>query len=257
MSKTPFFIGWAAPPKPLRPFLLLVAALSLLAFALAAYVTAATQNDPGAGAFRWDWGPMTLTGTLETKPYPVLHVTDGEHGLAGQSILLSGVGKRGAQRQAEGLEGMRVAATGIMLTRGDLLMMQVRGNDTGLVAAQAQEAIASTSGQPGKEALGSWKLTGEICDGKCYAGAMRPGTGLAHRACANLCLTGGAPPVFVATGAVDGAEFFLMGDENGEPLGVETLKAWTALRVTLSGTIERRGTMPLLFADLSSVELAQ
>ncbi|MEM8663956.1 MAG: hypothetical protein AAGF49_07510 [Pseudomonadota bacterium] len=254
MSKTPFFIGWAAPPKPLRPFLLLVAALSLFAFALAAYVTAATQNDPGAGSFRWDWGATTLTGILQTEPYPILHVTEGDHGLAGQSIMLSGVGKRGVQRQSDGLDGMRVAATGIMLTRGDLLMMQVRGNETGLVAAA--DPPGPSAAVPTSD-LGTWKLTGEICDGKCYAGAMRPGTGIGHRACANLCLAGGTPPVFVATGAVDGEEFFLMGDADFQPLDNAILKEWTALRVTLTGKVERRGTMPVLAVDVAGIELAR
>lgn len=253
MSSRPFFIGWAKPPKELRFFLVMVMVVCPVVFFIAAYVAAATQNDPGSAAFRFDWGPLTLKGVLQAEPYPVLHVIEGERGTAGQSIMLSGVGKRGVMERASGLDGALVEATGIMLTRGNLLMMQVRANETGLVAVED----SAPADPPGSEDLGTWQLTGEICDGKCYAGAMRPGTGLAHKACANLCIAGGTPPVFVATGAVDGASFFLMGDEDGKPLDIDTVKTWSALRVTLSGTITRTGTMPILATDLSTVELAR
>lgn len=250
--REPLFIGWAAPPKPLRPFLLVVAFLSIFAFTVSAYVVAATQGDPGGGSFRWDWGQQTLTGVIEEGPYPILHVTEGDRGLAGRSILLSGVGKRGVEGRADGLAGWEVTATGVMLTRGDLLMLQVRGDETGLVpVAQAEPAALAAP-----EDLGRWRLTGEICDGKCYAGAMRPGTGLAHKACANLCIAGGVPAVFVATGSVDGARFFLLGDANGDAVP-NAVADWTALLVTLTGRVERRGGMPILLADLKTIELAR
>ncbi|MEM7696409.1 MAG: hypothetical protein AAF318_18310 [Pseudomonadota bacterium] len=245
MKGAPFFVGWMAPPRGLRGFLWVVATASVLAFCAAALVTAATQNDPGSGAFRWDWGAQTLTGTLSDGPSPILHV-EGEGRFSGRSILLSNPGKRGIGHRVDDLLGTRVRATGIMLARGDLLMMQVRGNQTGL---QPAEGVAAA---PPIADLGRWRLTGEICDGKCYAGAMRPGTGLAHKACANLCIVGGVPAVFVSTAPVEGATVFLLGDASGQSAAAHATR-WSAARVALSGRVERRGGMPVFLAEFDSI----
>ena len=102
--------------------------------------------------------------------------------------------------------------------------------------------------------LGRWRLKGEICDGKCLAGAMRPGRGLSHKACANLCLIGGVPPVFVASGQVDGSEFFLLANKDGEPLPDKYLD-YVAVYVQLDGDVERRGRMLVFKVDLDSLRV--
>jgi hypothetical protein len=98
--------------------------------------------------------------------------------------------------------------------------------------------------------LGRWRITGEICDGKCYAGSMRPGAGIAHRACANFCLIGGVPPVFVSTAPVEGTSFMLLADAAGGPLP-DKLYNLVALRVQLEGDLERRGDLLVFKVDLS------
>lgn len=241
----PFFIGWASPPKGLRPFLFIVAAASLVAFTAASLITAATQSDPGSGSFRWDWGRQTVVGTLSAGPSPILHV-ESEGQFQGQSLLLSNPGKRGVLHRVDGLVGTRVTASGIMLTRGDLVMMQVRGNESGLQPADGEGR------EPAVADLGRWRLTGEICDGKCYAGAMRPGTGLAHKACANLCIAGGVPAVFVSTAPVDGSRFFLLGDKDGNA-APELAARWSAVLVSVEGRVVRRGAMPMLLADFDTI----
>lgn len=248
-----FFIGWARPAPGLARFLIIVTLASLLAFAGAAYLTAATQSDPGDGTFRWGWGELTLTGTVSDGPYPILHVAEGPHGLAGRSLLMSRPGKNGVREGWRALIGQRVIARGIALTRGDIVMLQIRGDENGLRAADDQEPPPSL---PAVEDLGTWRLTGEICDGKCYNGAMRPGTGLAHKACANLCIAGGVPAVFVATGEVEGAQYFVLGDADGNPV-TETVKDWTAVLVNVTGRIEKIGPMPVIYADLASLEVAR
>ncbi|MGI9422759.1 MAG: hypothetical protein ACR2PA_06170, partial [Hyphomicrobiaceae bacterium] len=104
------------------------------------------------------------------------------------------------------------------------------------------------------EALGRWRLKGEICDGKCLAGAMRPGRGLAHRACANLCLIGGVPPIFVASEPVAGSQFFLLADQDGNALPDAYLNH-VAVYISLDGTIERRGKILLFKVDLASLKV--
>ncbi|MEL6236793.1 MAG: hypothetical protein AAFR46_20540, partial [Pseudomonadota bacterium] len=101
-----------------------------------------------------------------------------------------------------------------------------------------------------------WRLVGEICDGKCYAGAMRPGTGLAHKACAILCLDGGVPPVFVATDEVEGAQFMMLAGPDGGAVPDAVLQQ-TAILVTADGEIERRGDLLVFRIDPDSVVPAQ
>ncbi len=250
MDREPFFIGWAGVPPGLRGFLAACALGVVVLFGVVAYLAAATADDPGDGAFRFDWGAQTVTGVLEAAPYPILHVIASERFPAGHTLMLTGVGKTGVQDPAAALDGQVVTAKGIVLKRGDLDMLQVEGGPGGLVAAEGAAAA------PEAEPLGRWRLTGEICDGKCYAGAMRPGEGLAHRACANLCLVGGVPPVFVSTAPVEGAEFFLMADSDGGPLGAAAL-ALTATLVEVEGDIDRRGGLLVLRIDPATLRHAR
>ena len=129
-----------------------------------------------------------------------------------------------------------------MIKRGDLDMLQVDGGPDGLVAAEGAAPPAAAT------PLGTWRLTGEICDGKCYAGAMRPGRGLAHRGCAEICLIGGVPPVFVSTAPVEGASFLLMGHADGSPVTADVL-ARVATLVEAEGMIERRGDLLVFRVD--------
>ncbi|MEL6236909.1 MAG: hypothetical protein AAFR46_21145, partial [Pseudomonadota bacterium] len=196
----PFFIGFVAPPRGLRGFLIGAVLVLAALFAGLGWLLAATQDDPGDGAFRFDWQRQTLTGILEASPYPMVHVLEGtEHVPAGRTIMLSGGGKRGVQDRAAPLDGQTVTVSGVALNRGDLLMLQLRNGTNGIDGLTDAAAHSVPAPVPAPVPLGRWRLVGEICDGKCYAGAMRPGTGLAHKACAILCLDGGVPPVFVAT----------------------------------------------------------
>ncbi|MEM6744091.1 MAG: hypothetical protein AAF676_10195 [Pseudomonadota bacterium] len=249
-EEKPFFIGFAPPPDALRPFLMGVAGGLILLFAALGWLLGATQDDPGPAAFRFDWGRQTVTGVLDAHPYPVIHVLSSQTDryAPGDAILLSGQGKRGVQGRAEALHGRVTVASGVGLKRGALDMIQARGGANGL---SAPEGEAPAGALPEPRDLGRWRLTGEICDGKCLAGAMRPGTGLAHKACAVLCLDGGAPPVFVSTGPVDGEVFFLLGAAEGGPVPRDLLD-WTAQLVTLEGRVERRGDLMLFLADPAS-----
>jgi hypothetical protein len=211
-------------------------------------VIGATQDDPGPGAFRFDFGRQTVTGTLELWPYPVLHVTRGtERVEVGSTLMLSGGGKRGVIDRAEPLAGQLVTASGVILARGDLDMLQVRDGADGLSAAGGDAVPVEI------EPLGRWRLAGEICDGKCLAGAMRPGTGLAHKACANLCLSGGVPPVFVSSQPVAGSEFLLVAGPNGGPLP-EALYDYVGLYVDLEADVERRGDLLVMRIDPATIE---
>ena len=127
-------------------------------------------------------------------------------------------------------------------------MLQVRGGAEGLQVAEGEAAL------PEAVPLGRWRLAGEICDGKCLAGAMRPGRGLAHKACANLCLIGDIPPVFVSTQPVEGSEFLLVLDRNGGPMP-KAAYDYIAQFVSVEGEVARHGDLLVLKMDADTLEL--
>ncbi|MGB1027634.1 MAG: hypothetical protein ACPGYL_13825, partial [Rhodospirillaceae bacterium] len=252
-----FFIGWSNDlPPGLTWWLSGAACVLVLVFGWVAFAVSATFDDPGAGRFVWGQ-QQNLIGVLRAEPYPVLHVPASEEtGEPARAVLLSGPGKRGVQGRAAPLDGQVVAVTGVLLERGAIDMIQV-GGKIGLKAISevaedqlpeghgamlaAAQAIQEADGPGhGFADLGTWRVQGEICDGKCYQGAMRPGTGLAHKACANLCLAGGAPPVLVTTTAVQGHTYFLMGALDGGPLSMDQLAHLTAVPVALEAKVELR-----------------
>jgi hypothetical protein len=243
-----FFVGWAPRlPRGLGGFLALVAGAALAGMALAAVLLSAGVDDPGGGDFNFAAGERTLRGTLVAEPYPVLILPPDAAHPRGHAVLLSGLGKSGVEADPA-LAAKAVDATGLTLKRGALDMMQV-GDAPGLRAA---DGVAATPVDA--EPLGRWRITGEICDGKCWIGAMRPGSGVAHRACASLCLVGGIPPVFVATGPVEGSSFLLLAGADGGRMP-EALLRLVGLRVRLDGEVERRGDLLIFRADPSSAEV--
>jgi len=245
-QNAPFFVGYLnAVPRPLVIFLAVFSLCFTVGLGLAALALSSTQTDPGNGAFQWG-NRFEQVGLLELHPYPVLRVP-GDGDTPARTYMLAGQGKRGVFDQAEANKGTPVSLRGVPVKRGDLTMIQVGGVDP----AEAQ----FTGAFPSRAVpLGRWKLTGEICDGKCYAGAMRPGRGLAHKACADLCLTGGIPPVFVSSGDIDGRNFFLMADSDGKLLG-DDLKPLLALYIEVEGDVERLDDLMVFKADLSTARV--
>ncbi|MEM1267644.1 MAG: hypothetical protein AAGI50_16685 [Pseudomonadota bacterium] len=248
MSEKPFFVGYLPPPPALRSFLI-VTILSLLAlFGVISLGVATTQPDPGPGRLA---GRATVTGVLQTLPYPWVHVTEGTELLpAGTPVLLSALNKAGVQGRTEGLDGALVQVSGVQTLRGDMELLQLRGGTNGLSALDG----ATPPEMPFEvEDLGRWRVEGEICDGKCYAGAMHPGTGLAHRACANLCLLGGVPPVFVSAAPVAGEDFLLIADADGGPV-TDLVLDHVAVYVSVEGRIERRGGLLVFLLDTDTLK---
>ncbi|MGE0222802.1 MAG: hypothetical protein AB7S57_06035, partial [Acetobacteraceae bacterium] len=225
--------------RPIAGFLAGVLVLVLGGVGGLALALGSRVDDPGGGAFT---GPRVVTGTLVAAPYPVI-VTDPdpEHEL-GHAVLLSGGGKRGVQDEAARLAGARVQASGTGVQRGDIDMLLV---DEMKPAPDGRPVVAMTP-----VPAGTWRLTGEICDGKCVAGVMRPGDGLAHKACANICISGGVPPVLVTTGPVLGSRFLLMGDPDGKALP-DTFRDHVGLPRRMDGSVARIADMLVFRTDVA------
>ena len=88
-------------------------------------------------------------------------------------------------------------------------------------------------------------MVGEICDGKCGAGIMSPGTGIAHKACANLCVIGGVPPVLVLTHRLEGHQFLMISDGKGQALDDSILR-FVGMRIEVEGDVELRGDLAVV-----------
>lgn len=249
-----FFIGFMKKPPPRLAIFMMVTALGLLlGMAVVAFASRATMDDGGGGRFQGNTRQAPLVGVLELHPYPVLRLpADDDNGP--RTMMLSGQGKRGVIEQGSGLAGQLVDVRGAFIRRGDLTMIQVAGRGRNMGLGEADEDTTGGFTPTAPKDLGRWKITGEICDGKCYTGAMRPGRGLAHKACANFCVFGGVPPVFVSSAPVDGGSFFLLADENGAPLG-EEISRWMALFIEAEGRVERLDNLLVFKMNTSSVRV--
>jgi hypothetical protein len=230
---TPFFVGWSGRTAlPLLGFLALSLVTLVVGFGALAFALGVSVDDPGGAVFS---GDKDITGTLIADPYPMI-VTDGDQ----HTIMLSGGGKRGVQQEARALDGKHVRATGSGVKRGDRDLLLV-----GELRAALGDAVA-----PVRQSLGSWRLTGEICDGKCSLGVMRPGTTPVHKACANVCLIGGVPPVFISTTPLFGTRYLLIGDPDNHALP-DALRDYVAITTRMDGTLERIGDAMVFRTDVT------
>jgi hypothetical protein len=168
----------------------------------------AAAPHPGPGV--WDQGrKVAVTGTIYPEPY--LHLLTEDLGNGLRPVFLVGAGKdRISVRPALTFTG--AAVTGTLIQRGEHAMMAVEG----IYPDPAPGRL-----RPGPETdLGDAVMTGEILDAKCWFGAMRPGHGKTHKACAALCARGGLPLAFGETGRCgDGKAALLFLNDRGRAFG--------------------------------------
>jgi hypothetical protein len=248
-----FFIGWSnrLPPTMRRP-MITTAAIVLCGLAALGYGLSRAADDPGDALLKLgprtatgepvrpqDWqGDQIFRGRLETNGYSVLHVGPDAVYPRGRVLLLSGFGKRGPEiAGAAGVVEMR----GGLMRRGDLEMLVVEGSAKSISPDGA-------GGELSRQSLGRWRISGEICDGKCYSGGMSPGNGVSHRACAVLCLSGDIPPVFVTYAPVAGQSFLIMaGPDGASPYA--HISNVIGIPIELEGEVERIGNVLVLRLD--------
>ena len=227
-SDDDFFVGYLPTPGRLSRFLRAAGISLIVLAALAAGVIASRQRDPGDGV--WEADPRAITGLLIRRPYAMLQRPDGS------VLLLVGEGKVGFDA-GEGT----VSATGTIIHRGNLTLLEVE---------KLQSAPLDIS-PPSPLQLGRPQtFHGEIIDPKCFAGAMKPGTGKTHKGCAALCIRGGIPPAFVT----DSGEVFLLTDVSGNALAgkkLEPVVARVGEVMTLTGSPTSVGELRLLAIDPS------
>lgn len=240
---TPFFTGWAGrSARPLAPFLIGVVLASLLGYTALAVLLGRATDDPGQGV---EIPERRLSGLLMDGPYPFLVTAPSPTHPRGHTVLLTGQGKHGLDSDIRAFVGQHVEVFGLYMKRGGIDMLELADVPKPLPAAAA-------FAPPAMVPLGTWRITGELCDGKCWIGWMRPGGGLAHKACANVCLIGGVPPVLVSTGDVAGSQFLLPVDPVGKPLP-DGFRHWVGIRGIYEGDVFRVGDLLLFRTDIATV----
>jgi hypothetical protein len=241
----PFFIGWLPAPAAHRRLLRPLAAGLLLGAVAVAAVAALGQRDPGPG--HWDAGRLhSFDGWLVTRPYALLWVP----GAPGRTFLLVEEGKFGALPRAEPLtrgwpDGRPVRATGTVLDRDGRWMLELAAGPEGLRPLTAEEARALPPVTQPTTTAEDVTLAGEIIDPKCYLGAMRPGGGKTHKACAMLCISGGVPPMLVTRDAGDREANYLLTTAADGPAN-DLVLPFVGEPIRITGRLERRGDLLLL-----------
>jgi len=217
-----FFIGWAKTPPVDRRFLLLASLGLIVAAGAGGALIASEQAPPGDGS----WNPddeRDWPGMLVRSPYPVLRTRalDGSP----RTAYLVASNKHGVQRRLGLFEDGPVVVRASLIARGRNAMLAVADGDQWLRAASAAErqSFGGLTDWPTQD-LGAATYSGEILDSKCWFGAMQPGQGKPHKACAALCIRGGLPPIFCPDGLCGAGESApLFTDARGDPHGPEIL----------------------------------
>ncbi|MFA6045312.1 MAG: hypothetical protein WC718_10040 [Phycisphaerales bacterium] len=219
------YVGYLPVPRRYVKFVRVVVPVTLWVLAMLALGWASRQGDPG-GAVWEDEAPKTFAGTIVSKPYPLLLEQSDGGSPGGNGQVVGGVtprlivegGKHGGQRAAP-FDQQFVMVRGYRLTRDGREIIEL---------AEGKDAIAPAQGVPRTELKAAFSglvtLRGEIVDSKCYLGAMKPGEGKTHKACASLCVRGGIPPMLV-TLAPDGTlSYTIIAKTETEPVGEEILE---------------------------------
>lgn len=241
-----FYIGYAPMPRGHGRFVRRVIAVAAGAVAGVAVLVAALQRDPGPGAWAVD-RPGAFEGILQALPYPALRSAE-------KTYLLVDQGKRGTADRVASLDGRRVRVYGHPIRRGSLSLVELADRPDPIEVLRGAPAASGPPGLQDESAIVT--LRGEIIDPKCFAGAMKPGDGKPHKACATLCIRGGIPPVLATWGDAGRPTYYLLTDSAGGPLtgaALEAVVPFVADAVELRGARARRGALLLLKLEQGSI----
>lgn len=235
----PIYVGYRPMPPRLRSRVAIIVTAFLTIGALAAAITARSLSDSGAS--HWNTADQTtLTGTARLTPYPHLATDTGP-------VLLAEPGKFGAQSRIAPLDGQSIRVTGTLLTRGPFRAIEITNAESLGESAEVEPAVIEIS-----------EITnarGEILDSKCYLGAMKPGDGPAHKACAILCLRGGIAPLFIGTSATGQPVAAVLCGPGASPLDPAALTL-AGEPVLITGTLATLSELPILIVARADIRKA-
>ncbi len=235
----PFYIGYQpqAPVELRRWLRVVIVALLALAVGVALLSALGFQRLPSSV---FEFGQTReYTGIVRTQPYPSLLVKRDDRL---EQYWLVGGGKHGADVSA--FAGQMVRLRGALITRDGLRMLEVAPSEIERINAFSGDSLPA-------ESLGRFTFAGEIADSKCYLGVMNPGHTKPHRECAVRCISGGAPPLFLARDSQGAVIALQLAGAHGEPLSHEILD-FVAEPIEITGEVSRQGEWLTLRAPLST-----
>jgi len=238
-----FYVGYLPMPAGDRRFIKAAIFTLVLSMLGIAAILVLTMRDPGDA--RWETGKVqSWSGVLLEHPYPML-VPENQKSSA---LFVISMGKRGAHDRLSAHFGKKVTLSGYELSRDGRRLIEL------LDTPDAIEPLESVSPSPKGEMnhIKHTILTGEIVDGKCYLGAMKPGDGMGHQSCAALCIKGGLPPMFVANTDEGDLVYYLLLIDGSTQLPDHIL-AMLGRPVTIEGDIAMMQGIPILQTTASLV----
>ena len=190
----------------------------------------------------------SFEGVLEEHPYPMLRVMrPGDTGdlPTFSNYYLVNEGKFGVQDIVRGLEGRRVRFEGALIYRDDQIMIEMKPG----TLEDMNEAELAHASEPRN--LGTFTLTGEIVDSKCFLGVMNPGNRTTHRACAARCISGGVPPIFFIKGNRGTYSYLVLQGTDGSTVNKDVLDV-VAEPLEITGEVVQVEDVLYLKADPAS-----
>ena len=241
-----FFVGYLRMSPRATRASLASAGIVAAAVLVAGLAFAGFQRSPGEQLRPGVYGTQHA-GLLFQLPYPHLRTvgTDG----AVTTLLFTGWTKNNPDVPADKV-AQAVIVTGNVYKRGGLQMFEGAGGfdaATDLPAGDLARLRAVA-----EDDLGEVTLRGEIVDSKCYAGRMRPGVGHGHRACAQLCILGGIPPVLVTAGTDGGEVHYVLASLAGGRIN-DAVAPFAAEPVEVRGRLVRQGDLHVLRIDPAEI----
>lgn len=241
----PFFVGYLPMPSQLKLFYWLLAIGLMVASAGLGYWLAGQQRSTGPAT--WNTAEVTtMRGVLSAHPYPVLHRFHPQNPQQIESVLLVRQGKHSAFEFAAEFAQQPVSITGYEIQRGGWTMLELPADNpiqqTNEVDAESIRELLAIKD------LGEVVLKGEIVDSKCFLGVMKPGAGKIHKACAEVCLLGGIPPMLVAQNDANQKFGYLVARADGSSAS-RLLAKYAAEAVQVSGQLRQQGDLLYIALD--------
>lgn len=245
-----FFIGWLPMPSAYRRFLTMASVLLTGFVAMAAAYVASMQSAPGHGSWEDD-RVVTVHGILRRNPYATIQVADKTDSNVQRTFLVVDDGKYGATNRVakfleEGDLGVKAEVTGTILHRDDRWMISLNPGEASLRLLEDVEMQQPVSLSEESREREPKRLQGEVIDPKCYLGAMKPGGGKTHKACAMRCISGGIPPMLVVRQSGQPEEYFLLVSEAGG-IANELVLPFVGDRVEIDGELVAKDGLRKLY----------
>lgn len=239
-----FYIGWQerAPARTASRMRRVVLALYVVAAVMAVALVLLPNPFPPAS---FEFGTVRpFRGTVGGGAHPWLVVARPglvSPGREASRYPLVAPGKLGAPAAIRERLGADVELTGTLVWRDGRTLIELAGDPS--TASGAGSGIGAAV-----EDLGTFTLSGEIVDSKCFLGVMNPGNLKPHRLCAVRCISGGIPPVLYVHDADGRVAYLLLVGEDGRGINRELL-GLVAEPVEVTGRVERHGDLLVLRAE--------